>query len=96
MAKDFKLNQAGIRALLVSEGVEEELKRRGRRVEAVAQALAPKDTGELANSIQLESDRSSGNPQRARAFVVAHARHSAAVALRTGFLARALDAAGGD
>ena len=84
MAKtEIKLNSAGVRALLRSSSVEQDLLRRAQRVAAAAQANAPENV-----EIRVDSSRG-GN--RARAVVVALGGYKED--LETRFLSSAIDAA---
>jgi hypothetical protein len=56
----FRANQAGIRAAGRSEGIYRELERRADRVIALAQAIAPVDTGEYRSSFHKERTRVRG------------------------------------
>lgn len=92
MAFTVKLNHAGIRQVLQSSEVAAELQARAEKVAAAAQASAPRQSGEYANSIEVVMDQHS---DRAVAHVVAKAPYSLLVEANTGNLARALDAASG-
>ena len=88
----IKLNSAGIREVLKSSGVAAELQARAERVAQAAEASAPRESGEYANSIEVVVEQ---HADRAVAHVVAKAPHSLRLEANTGNLARALDAAGG-
>lgn len=88
----IEVNKAGIRELLNSSELRADLTRRMQRVEAEAKATAPVESGEHRDSIHIEQDTT----DRAVVRVVADAPHSFWVAVKTGHLARALDAAGGE
>lgn len=60
MKVTFRANQAGIRAAGRSEGVYRELERRADRVIALAQSIAPVDTGEYRRSFEKERTRVRG------------------------------------
>lgn len=87
-----KMSSAGVRDLLQSAGVRAELRRHAVRVAAQARATAPVESGEHRDSITVES----ATTDRAVERVVAKAPHSHLVEARTGNLARALGAAGGE
>lgn len=84
------VNQAGVRALLRSRDVEQDLERRAERVAAAARASAPKRTGELAERIVTETVH---RPDRTVARVVADVPYAAKITAENPFLAAALDAA---
>jgi len=90
MADRVRLNRAGMRELLRSDGVRHELTRRMDGVESAAKASAPVDSGAYRDSIHVEQDTT----DRAVVRVVADADHALVVESKTGNLARALDAAG--
>lgn len=87
-----KLNSPGMSSLLKDAGVRKDLTARMERAEAVAVATAPFKTGAYKASIHLVQDTT----DRAVVRLVASAPHSHLVQARTGHLAKALDAAGGD
>ena len=93
----IKLNPRGIEAVLTSDGVAADVRRRAESVLAKAQTDAPYDTGEYRDSLKVETDTTPGTraAKRARARVIASARHSWIVEARTGNLRKALEAAGG-
>ena len=89
MAGKVQVNQAGVRALLRSAPIRDDLARRAERVRATAAATAPVGpTGRLAASHRVEVDDTGG---RARARVVADTPYAAVVAARNPWLAQALD-----
>ena len=87
-----KLNHASMADLLKSAEVRAALTTRAEAVLAKAQADAPVATGEYRDSLHIEQDTT----DRAAVRVVAGTDHAWVVEAKTGNLARALDAAGGD
>jgi hypothetical protein len=85
-------NDAGIKELLKSSGVEADLVRRAEAAAAAARAGGPQDSGEYVDGIEVEAEQHS---DRVVAKVVAKAPHSSHVEANTGNLARSLDAAAG-
>ncbi len=83
---DIKLNRAGMREVLTSEGVRAVLRREAEEVAARARASAPVGTGEYRDSIGVVSDTTDRAVER----VTATAPHALVVESRTGNLARAL------
>lgn len=81
---EIKLNRAGVRQILRSDSVEQDLLRRAQRVAAAAQANAP-------DHVEIRADSSKGG-NRARATVVALGGYDED--LETRFLSSAIDAAG--
>lgn len=92
MAVKVRLNSAGMRALLRDPGVRAELTRRAERVLTAAKSGAAVETGAHRDSMHIEQ----ATTDRAVVRVVADTDHSLVVEARTGNMARALDAAGGD
>lgn len=90
MANKVRLNRAGMRELLHSDGVRRDLTRRMGSVESVAKASAPVDSGAYRDSIHVEQVTT----DRVVVRVVADADHALVVEAKTGNLSRALDAAG--
>ena len=86
------VNRNGIRDLLLSDDVRRDLEARAARVEQAAKATAPRDTGQLADSITTETVRRS---DRWVARVVADVPYGAKVSATNPFLAASLDAARG-
>lgn len=86
-----KLNHAGMRDLLRDPGVRAELTRRAELVLQEATANAPVDTGAYRDGLQIIQDTT----DRAVVRIAGTAPHSHLVEAKTGNLARALDAAGG-
>lgn len=86
-----KLNSAGMRALLNDPGLRADLTTRAERVLAAAKASAPVDSGEYRDSLHIVDDTT----DRAVVRVGSSAPHGLLVEMKTGNLARALDAAGG-
>ena len=86
------LDRAGMRALLLDDGVRAELRRRAERVAAQARATAPVETGAYRDGITVFD----ATTDRAVVRVGSTARHAPLVEAKTGNLARALDAAGGE
>lgn len=91
MARNVKLQSAGMRELLSARGVRADLERRGRRVLAAAVASAPVETGAYRDALTLWTSQT----DRVVVRVGSSARHAPLVEASTGNLARALDAAGG-
>lgn len=80
----FKPNNKGIGLILRSEQMEQEMKTRAERVMAIAEADAPRDTGDYAESFSVESGRRDspiklGTGDRAWAMVRNTSAHAAAV-----------------
>lgn len=86
------LNSAGIAELLKDVGVRAELHRRGEQVAEAARASAPVETGAYRDSIVVVDGES---PSRAHVRIGATVQYAAVVELRTGNMARSLDAAAG-
>lgn len=86
-----KLNRAGMRELLKSDGVRDELTRRMGPVLAAAKASAPVKSGAHRNSLHIVQ----ATTDRVVVRVVADSDHSLAVEATTGHMARALDQAAG-
>ena len=89
------LSRAGVAALLADPGVQAEVTRHAEAVAAEARASAPVRTGRYRESIVVESGPSPVDG-RARAVVKATAPHAHLVEARTGNLARAMNATGGE
>lgn len=87
---DIKLNQAAIDALVTDPGVTEDMMRRGEQVAAAARSDAPVLTGAYRDSITV-TEREGGGVD-----VGSDLPYALVVQARTGNLARALDAAGGE
>lgn len=90
MAKNtmrLKLDHAGMRAMLKSEGVRSALTERAQRVLSAAQAAAPVKTGAYRDGLHIEQ----GTTDRAVTRVVGGTDHDSAVEANTGNLLRALD-----
>lgn len=85
----IQLNSAGMRELLQSAGVRADLRGRGERVLAAAQASAPVASGEYRASLHIEETTT----DRAAVRVVSDSDHALEVEARTGNLSRALDSA---
>lgn len=86
-----KLNSSGMASLLKDAGVAADLHRRATSVLSSAQSSAPRDSGEYASSLFVID----AVTDRAVSRVATRAPHGMIVELRTGNLARSLDAAGG-
>lgn len=87
MAKpEIRLNSAGIKALLHSDGVAEVLYNEAEHVLSEARRNAPVDTGAYKNSLGIEE----ATTDRVVVRVVAHDRKAALVESRRGVLSRAL------
>lgn len=86
-----QVSSPAIRALLQSQAVRDELRRRAEPVLSAAQVSAPVASGRYRDSLHLVDDTT----DRAVVRVVSDAPHAMVVESRTGNLARALDAAGG-
>lgn len=86
-----KLNSAGMASLLRDSGVAADLEARAHAVLASAQATAAVDSGEYRASLFVQS----AVTDRAVARVATRAPHGMLVEVRTGNLAKSLDAAGG-
>lgn len=89
---DVQLNSAGMAELLNSDGVRAELTGRAESVLGAARSGAPVVTGAYRDSLHIEQHAT----DRAAVRVVAGSDHGLEVEARTGNLARALDAAGGE
>lgn len=87
-----KMNTAGVREVLSSPGVRAELARRGEQVRAAMAASAPVESGTLAASHSVEIDE---HPNRVVAHIGSDLDYALPIAIGTGYMARALDAAGG-
>ena len=87
-----RLNSPGVRQLLRDDGVREFLRAQARKVAAAARESAPVDTGAYRDSIHVED----ATTDRAVARVVADDWKAMLIESRTGNLARAVDAAGGE
>lgn len=87
-----QLNSAGMAQLLNDDGVRAMLTGRMQAVLDVAQATAPVASGAHRASGHIEQDTT----DRAAVRVVFDSDHSLLVEARTGHIARALDAAGGE
>jgi hypothetical protein len=85
------LNGRGMKELLHSSEVRDDLTRRATPVLAVAQASAPVESGAYRDSLRIEQ----ATTDRAVVRVIADVDHGLVVEAKTGTLARALDAAGG-
>lgn len=86
-----KLNHSGMRQLLNDPGVRRELTTRAEPVLTEAKANAPVASGEYQDGLEIQQ----ATTDRAAVRVVGTAPHSLVVEAKTGNLARALDAAGG-
>lgn len=86
------MDARGSKALLKDDGVRRELRRRAEQVAAAARASAPVRTGNYRAGIKVVDDTT----DRAVVRVGSTAPHAHLVEARTGNLARALDAAGGE
>jgi hypothetical protein len=86
-----KLDHRGMRELLTSRGVQNDLDERAERVAEVARSLAPVDKGDYRNSIESVPDPT---PRRARAKVQATDWKAHILEAEHRVLGRALDAAG--
>jgi hypothetical protein len=84
-----KLNHAGMRELLTSAGVQQDLDNRTERMAAAAQAAAPVQSGDYRDSIHAEP---APTRKRARAKVVADVPYALVVEAKHRTLGRALDA----
>lgn len=87
----IKVNRGGIRAMLGSAGVRDDMTRRAERIAAAARSSAPVRSGEYRDSIRVEQATTGG--YRAVARVVSDVPYAGVVEADTGNLARALDAA---
>ncbi len=85
------LNRAGVRGLLTAPGVRADLEARGDRVRAAAAAAIPVDTGNARDSLTVWSDTT----DRAAVRIGSDVNYVPALNAATGFLSRAIDAAGG-
>jgi hypothetical protein len=90
-APKFKLDNNGVRELLLSGEVRRDLYRRGQAMLSAARASAPYRTGAYRNSLRVEQSTRS---DRASVRVVADVDYALKVEADSGNLARALDAAG--
>lgn len=88
---NVRLNSPGVAKVLNDNGVRGFLQSLARRVEQVAKANAPVDTGAYRDSIHIEN----ATTDRAVVRVVADDEKAMLVESRTGNLARAVDAIGG-
>jgi hypothetical protein len=86
-----RLNGAGIRELLHSDGVRRMLRSRAERSAAAARASAPIKTGAYRDSIRVLD----ATTDRAVARVAAEVPYAMVVEAKTGNLSRSLDAARG-
>lgn len=59
MARNFRLNRKGMRALLLSQTAEDAVMPVARRVEAKAIASSPEETGEYKSKFQIDVTRDS-------------------------------------
>lgn len=84
------LHQKAIDALVLDDGVAQEMEERGERVAAAARATAPVASGAYRDSIEVVSRPEGG------VNIEASVRYAIFVEADTGTLARALDAAGGE
>jgi hypothetical protein len=82
------LNDRGIGALLKSDGVRAELTKRAEQVLAQARSTAPVKTGAYRDGLHIEQDTT----DRAAVRVKGGTDHDWIVEIKTGNLARALDA----
>lgn len=87
-----KMKNAGVRELLTSDEVRADLERRGERVRSAMADSAPVESGDLAASHTVEVDE---HPDRVAVHVGSDLDYALHIALATGYMARALDAAGG-
>ena len=85
----IKLNSAGVKELLNSEGVRADLTRRAGRVLTAAQLRAPVSSGDYKGSLRIIQ----ATTDRAVVRVGSDAPHAGIVEANTGNLARALDSA---
>lgn len=86
----FKLNRAGMEGLLKSAGVAAMLSTHANRVASAARDIAPVDSGEYRDSIEVYSEM---HPTRVAVHVGSTAPHGLIVEAKTGTLARALGSA---
>lgn len=91
MAIKVSLNHRGMAELLKSDEVRSALTQRAERVLSRAQSSAPVDTGAYRDGLHLVQDTT----DRAVVRVAGGSDHDWIVEIKTGNLARALDAAGG-
>lgn len=84
------IHDRAIRALLQSGGVRADLLSRGQRVLSAAQGGAPVESGDLRDSLSVWEDTT----DRAVVRVGSDLDYAPLIAANTGFLSRALDAAG--
>lgn len=89
------LNDAGVRALLTSPGVERELTARMTPVLAAARAAAPVDSGAYHDSLDIWTEVHTGRSRRIAVHVGSRAAHGLQVEGAHGVLSRAFDALGG-
>lgn len=87
-----RLNSAGMRALLNEGGVRDMLTSRMQDALAAARASAPVESGEYRDGLGVFQ----ATTDRAAVRLGSTARHAPLVEARTGNIARALDAAGGE
>lgn len=93
MAKTrVKMDSAGARELLSSPKVAAHLESLGERVAAAMGSTAPVESGALAASHRVEAEQ---HGDRVVVRVGSDLDYAAAIAVATGYMARALDAAGG-
>lgn len=85
----FKFNPAGIEELLSSRRMEAVLESRARPVLQAAKDLAPVGSGSLQGAHSIDTVPATSG--RARVMVTANSDHAAVVAIRTGYLSRALN-----
>lgn len=83
---DFTFNEDWFEEVLRSAPVQAKVLDRASRIAAKAKATAPRDSGQYADSIHLETKNAD---KREVVQVVASARHSMAVEAKHGTLARA-------
>jgi hypothetical protein len=86
----FKLNSAGVREMLKSQGIAADMHRRAEQVAAAARSNAPVESGNLQASIVVTDEI---QPTRAVSHVGATVGYAPIIEAATGFLARSLDAA---
>lgn len=86
----FKLNSGGMEALLKSGDVRSQLDGPASAVASAMRSSAPRDTGALADSIEVVDDTT----DRAVKRIVANAPYALVVEAKTGFMTRSLGAAG--
>lgn len=88
----IQLNSRGMASLLKDEGVRDDLTRRMERALSQARSTAPVRTGNYRDGLRLIQSTT----DRVAVRLAGTAPHSHLVEARTGNLAKALDAAGGD